>query len=310
MKHFKNSCFSAFMLALNTLVAQCPTPVTLANLSFSPNKAVYCPGDNVVVTLTTPNTILSLVWSYNGGAGSRVNSPTNVYTISNLFSSGQVIVNGMTKANPGGQNCPVNLTKLIQVNPAITANAGPDAFIGSNVSQVNIGGFGSSPSASGGTAPYTYAWLPVTNLNSATAANPIANPPANANYVLTVTDNVGCTKTDNVTVYNVSTITNNKYYAVLGKKLDAGYYNSINKSGTNIFYFKFDEEYHVPAATNLTYKIFDDNGTLLSTTPALVETIGDNRFALNVASLTVGSFYRVYLYNKKNEVWRGRLKIN
>lgn len=108
---------------------------------------------------------------------------------------------------------------------------------------------------------------------------------------------------------NLSSSINNIHYCILNRKLDGGYYNSIT-NGNKYFYFKFDEEYYVPASTNLTYKIYDNAGTLITTTPTMVEVIGDNRFALNVNTLTVGAYYKVYVYNKKNEVWQGRLKVN
>jgi hypothetical protein len=197
----------------------------------------------------------------------------------------------------------------LQIDPPMTINAGPDVMIGSGLTQASIGGPGSSVVASGGTAPFTYAWSPAGGLSATNISNPVANPAATTNYALTVTDQYLCTAVDNVTVYNVSSITNNKYYAVLKKKLDAGYYNSINSGGSNLFYFKFEEEYYAPGA-NLTYRIYNDAGTLVTTTPAMVEAIGDNRFALNVASLTVNSYYKIYVYNQKNEVWEGRLKVN
>lgn len=110
--------------------------------------------------------------------------------------------------------------------------------------------------------------------------------------------------------FTLSSSINNIHYSILNRKLDAGYYNSVTAGGSKYFYFKFDEEYYIPASTNLTYQIYDNAGTLITTTPTMIETIGDNRFALNVNTLTVGAYYKVYVYNKKNEVWQGRLKVN
>lgn len=57
---------------------------------------------------------------------------------------------------------------------------------------------GGTPTATGGTAPYTYAWTPNTNISSTTTSNPIANPTQPTWYFLTVTDDSGYTARDSV----------------------------------------------------------------------------------------------------------------
>jgi hypothetical protein len=61
---------------------------------------------------------------------------------------------------------------------------------------------GGDPSASDGTAPYTYSWAPTAGLSNATIANPYARPTSTTIYNLTVTDALGNTASDMVT-YNV-----------------------------------------------------------------------------------------------------------
>lgn len=51
-----------------------------------------------------------------------------------------------------------------------------------------------------GNAPYTYSWTPTTGLSDPSIANPVASPTTNTVYTLTVTDDDGCTDTDQVTV--------------------------------------------------------------------------------------------------------------
>ncbi|MBI4947670.1 MAG: VCBS repeat-containing protein [Bacteroidetes bacterium] len=88
-------------------------------------------------------------------------------------------------------------TVPVNVNPSPTANAGTDKYICPGTSVV-IGG---SPSASGGTAPYTFSWTPNNGtLSNAAIANPSANPNSTTTYNLLVTDANGCTGTDGVVV--------------------------------------------------------------------------------------------------------------
>ena len=82
----------------------------------------------------------------------------------------------------------------------VTVNANPTADAGSDVDfcqggSVQIGG---SPTASGGTGPYTYSWSPATGLDNAAIANPTAS--AADTYTVTVTDANSCQDSDSVVV--------------------------------------------------------------------------------------------------------------
>ncbi len=78
-----------------------------------------------------------------------------------------------------------------------TAEAGDNITICTGDAAV-IGG---SPTASGGTGPYTYSWSPSTGLDDDTAANPSASPAVTTAYTVTVTDVNGCpSDQDQVTV--------------------------------------------------------------------------------------------------------------
>ena len=54
--------------------------------------------------------------------------------------------------------------------------------------------------ATGGVAPYSYHWRPITGLSDTTIARPVATPTVTTKYFVTVTDLYGCTRTDSVTV--------------------------------------------------------------------------------------------------------------
>lgn len=81
----------------------------------------------------------------------------------------------------------------LQAQVPLIADAGaPTAYICPNGTYT----LGGSPSAFGGSAPYTYSWSPTTGLNNPTSANPIAQPSQPTLYTLTVTDVDGNTAKD------------------------------------------------------------------------------------------------------------------
>ncbi|MBN1340800.1 MAG: hypothetical protein JXA03_15835 [Bacteroidales bacterium] len=86
-----------------------------------------------------------------------------------------------------------NATITVVAN-ALIVDAGDDATI-TQGSSVQLNG-----SVSGGTAPYIYAWTPTDWLSNPAIPDPMANPPATTTYTLTVTDNLGCYGTDDVTI--------------------------------------------------------------------------------------------------------------
>lgn len=94
--------------------------------------------------------------------------------------------------------CSKNDTLIVTYHANPTVNAGSDVSFCSGDS-TSIGG---SPSASGGSSPYTYTWSPSTGLSSTTVANPKAHPASLSSFILTVTDNYGCIKKDTVVVTN------------------------------------------------------------------------------------------------------------
>ncbi|KAA3656672.1 MAG: hypothetical protein DWQ10_14910, partial [Calditrichaeota bacterium] len=80
---------------------------------------------------------------------------------------------------------------------SLNVSAGPDKEIIASQS-IQIGG---SPTASGGIAPYFYAWFPGEGLNDATISNPVSSAITTTEYIITVTDATGAVATDTVTVF-------------------------------------------------------------------------------------------------------------
>lgn len=171
--------------------------------------------DQVVVTLVNNAPIVSISssgstsWCANSGGSTNLTAsvssgtPSYSYNWSGSFISpvnSQVATVNPSTANT--YNYTVTVTDALNctasASASITVNSNPTASAGSNVSTcsgtaVQIGG---SPSATGGTSPYSYAW----NNGASAIANPSVNPISNTTYTLTVTDNNGCTSTSNTTV--------------------------------------------------------------------------------------------------------------
>jgi hypothetical protein len=84
-----------------------------------------------------------------------------------------------------------------------TVNQPPQLFAAAGADDIICPGdtaqLGGSPSASGGTAAYVYAWTGAGVLNPS-ASNPLAAPAATTPFVLTVTDANNCTSTDTIII--------------------------------------------------------------------------------------------------------------
>jgi gliding motility-associated-like protein len=138
---------------------------------------------------------------------------TTIYTVQVIDSNG----------------CIGSASVRVGVRPTPRADAGPDRDITGCVNDtVFIGG---SPSASGGTGPYTYAWSPATALSSTSISNPyVTGLTTSQNYGLLVTDNFGCTSTDAVLVnYVPSTL---QARAGLNTNICFGSTSSVTLGGT------------------------------------------------------------------------------
>src|SRR5690606_18151370 len=91
------------------------------------------------------------------------------------------------------------------------ADAGADQILCSTYSNNVLGG---NPSAKFGVPPFTYSWTPTTNLDDATASNPVLTTALtnNITYTLQVTDSNGCTGTDQITLtYDTTTTFTTSY---------------------------------------------------------------------------------------------------
>ncbi len=156
------------------------------SVSIIPSGPGFCVGSTV--TLSTNPTGSAYTWSGPNSFNSSLSSVA--VAVAGNYS--------VTVTNPANCVGTASANTTVSQYPSPTANAGTD--------QTNTGAgvtIGGSPTASSGTAPYSYQWNPTNSLNNATVSNPTANPSTATTYSVTVADNNNCTATDNVLV-NVS----------------------------------------------------------------------------------------------------------
>ncbi|MCS6965800.1 MAG: PKD domain-containing protein [Candidatus Kapabacteria bacterium] len=137
------------------------------------------------------NGAASWAWDVNGDGVTDYTTRNCIHTYQQ---PGQYTVR-LIVSNSYGSDTLVR-TNYITVYPLPVADAGPDRAVCPGES-FRLGG---TPTASGGTAPYQYAWEPATGLDDPTSANPTARLEASQQYVLTITDSRGCRVRDTVTI--------------------------------------------------------------------------------------------------------------
>ncbi len=161
-----NGCIGTDMvtITINTV------PVAVAS-----NDTTICAGTSVNLTSSGGTT-------YSWSPSTNLNNAN----ISNPIASPPVTTTYVVTVSNGGCSDIENVVINVQT---VSANAGPDLTIceGENVML----------SASGGLA---YSWLPTTGLNNPNIANPIATPTVTTTYTVTVSNAIGCTATDVLTV--------------------------------------------------------------------------------------------------------------
>lgn len=148
------------------------------------DKASYCVNKDTI-RLTAGGGV-SYLWDNNATSLIRQIVPTATGNFS------------YTVSVTDGAGC----TELKNVSVLVTScTANPPTVFIQGVSPICSGqGITLEALPSGGTAPYTYTWLPSAGLNNITVASPYASPVATTKYTVKVTDNVGATATATVNV--------------------------------------------------------------------------------------------------------------
>jgi hypothetical protein len=151
------------------------------------------------------------------------------------------------------------------VTVTLAANAGLDKIVVLGLSTTLDG------SALGGTPPYSYAWLPITELNNPAIAVPTCTPTVTRTYTLTVTDSTPVTPqtaTDTVTVTifgDVSTTTSGVVTAVMRNRA-TGIAITMNNTGSTTW----------TAAAGYTLKCVGGTGTWGAPADTVALAVGDS----------------------------------
>lgn len=163
---------------------------TLPNVSISASSSLpICPGASKTLTASGASTYS---WAPPDGL-----SPTTGAVVT----ANPLVTTTYTVTGTNASGCSKQATYTVTVNPRPVANAGNDKYVCPSQS-AQLGG---SPTASGGTTPYTYSWSPTTNMTGSTTATPTVNPTSTREYTVTVTDSKSCTAKDEVVVNYSST---------------------------------------------------------------------------------------------------------
>jgi hypothetical protein len=142
----------------------------------------------------------------------------------------------------------------------------------------------------------TNKWEAVTNVQAGPVASPLISLKASSVNDFSTPEFLVANGYVQVPLYS---------YAVLQSKPDGGYYLTEDKQ----LKFRFEEEYSVPTGASLTYRVYDKSRNLKTLQNQTVS-YGDNRYSVDVTSLTSGNFYWLEVENSKSEKWYLRFKVN
>ncbi|MEQ8908505.1 MAG: PKD domain-containing protein, partial [Vicingaceae bacterium] len=145
-----------------------------------------CLNESIAIGGSPTSTVSGATFSWDNAA--TLNNATDPNPLATPTATTTYTV---TVTHPNGCTATDQIT--VTVNPLPNADAGQDQDICIGLSTV-IGG---NPTGPGGS---TYAWDNTASLNDGTIANPTASPTITTTYTVTVTDGVGCTNTDQVTI--------------------------------------------------------------------------------------------------------------
>lgn len=250
--------------------------ITLAydcNLNITSNSTPVCGTQNGNINVSINNGTAPFTYLWNHG-------PTTEDVSVNAAGSYSVTVTD-------GAGCQDSENFSINSSPALVVSYVTDET-------------SASITTTGGDSPYSYLWS-----NGATSSS--QNNLSPGSYTVTITDDIGCSVSLGIVIMLP------KGYAEVKKKLDGGFYTTVNGK----LFFKYSEEY---ADATLTYKILDYKKEPMNISYTqerkygdnLMRKYGDNYYSLNLSNcsynLVDGDFYILELTNDKKEVFVLRFK--
>ncbi len=149
-----------------------PSAVTLTGSSASENCGNGDGSAAVAANGGTPG--YTYVWSTGGTSDTIGNLAAGSYSVTVTDANGCASVTTVIVSNTG--------TAIADAGTAVTITQGQSTMLN-------------------GTGGGTYSWSPPDGLSCTNCATPVASPSVTTTYTLTVTDSLGCTATDTVTVF-------------------------------------------------------------------------------------------------------------
>ncbi|CAN5837397.1 hypothetical protein BH11BAC7_BH11BAC7_30350 [soil metagenome] len=180
---------SASNLGINTITITATDNGTPAGITQIPIVIIVVPAPSPVATNDTSICAGQSVQLNSSGGATYTWSPVtglNNPNIPNPIATPVVTTTYVVTMSNG--SCAASEPVVVTVLTA-QATAGPDTTI--------CRGAGVVLTATGGVS---YSWLPTTGLNNPNIQNPVASPSVTTTYTCTVTNSIGCTGTDVVTV--------------------------------------------------------------------------------------------------------------
>lgn len=178
------------VIATNSITTCSKTAQTVVNVL--PNPIPVITGLNTNYCLNATPVLLT---GNPAGGSFTINGQPAVSMDPTLLGSGtHTVVYHVTQAN----NCTASKSQLINIRSVPTADAGQDVSVCTGF-QVILGA-----SATGGSAPYTYLWAPAGMVSNPNISNPSTNPSTTTTYTVVVTDQFGCSSSDEVVVNTTS----------------------------------------------------------------------------------------------------------
>ena len=170
-------------------------------------EEVVCPGEDFCIDLDSSDATTQWQESTDGMTFSDLSGQNGI----SLCVTPVVLDTAWYRAQSVVAGCTIYSDTIRVIGNKLAIDAGSDTTFCAGVSYV----LGGNPTATGSLS-YTYDWSPATGLSSSTDANPIASPTVTTLYTLTVTDNDGCTASEQVVLTVIPVPTDSIEYNFTG----------------------------------------------------------------------------------------------